>query len=75
MMQMIELIRTTLIEIWNCIVGIIFYGLILGQFQLDSSAQIFKVLKNVKNFVSATSMKSCFGMPTFFILKLKVKFC
>ena len=28
MMQMIELIRRVLIKTWNCIAGIIFYGLI-----------------------------------------------
>ena len=31
MMQMIGLIRLMLIKIWNCIVGINFYGLILGH--------------------------------------------
>ena len=31
MMQMIALIRPMLIEIGNCIVGMIFYGLILGH--------------------------------------------
>ena len=31
MMEMMGLMRSMLIEIWNCIVGIIFYGLILGH--------------------------------------------
>ena len=28
---------------------------------------ILRLLKSVKNFVSAMSMESCFGMPTFYI--------
>ena len=28
---------------------------------------ILRLLKNVKNFVDATSMESCFRMPTFYI--------
>ena len=28
---------------------------------------IWRLLKNVKNFVNATSMESCFAMPTFYI--------
>ena len=46
MMQMIELIRRVLIKTWNCIVGIIFYGLILGHHEfIFSSAQTPKSLK------------------------------
>ena len=33
MMQMIGLIRPILIKIWNCSVGIIFCGLILGHLE------------------------------------------
>ena len=43
MMQMIGLIQPVLIKIWNWIVGIIFYGLILRH-QLGLSTKIFKVL-------------------------------
>ena len=28
---------------------------------------ILRLLKNVKTFVNTTSMKSCFGMPTFYV--------
>ena len=28
---------------------------------------ILRLLKKVKNFVNATSMESCFSMPTFYI--------
>ena len=46
MMQMIELIRRVLIKTWNCITGIIFYGLILGHHEfIFSSAQTPKSLK------------------------------
>ena len=31
MIQIIRSIRQMLIKIWNCLVGIIFYGLILGH--------------------------------------------
>ena len=37
MMQMIGLIQPMLIKIWSCIVGIIFYGLILGHHEFTFS--------------------------------------
>ena len=46
-MQMIGLIRPMLIKIWNCIVGIIFYGLILDHHEfIFSYAQARKNLKS-----------------------------
>ena len=45
MIQMIGLIQPILIKIWNCIVGIIFYGLILGRHEfIFSYAQVHKYL-------------------------------
>ena len=42
MMQMIELIRRVLIKTWNCIAGIIFYGLILDHHEfLRPSCPLF----------------------------------
>ena len=46
MMQIIGLIRPVMINIWNCIVGITFYGLILGHRELIFSyTQARKYLK------------------------------
>ena len=46
MMQMIGLIRPMLINIGNCIVGIIFYDLVLGHHEfIFSWAQVNKYLK------------------------------
>ena len=45
MMQMTQLIRPMSIKIWNYIVGIIFYGLILGYHEfIFSYAQAGKYL-------------------------------
>ena len=40
MIQLIGLIQPLLIKIWNCIVGIIFYCLILGHSKLMNSIRL-----------------------------------
>ena len=40
MIQLIGLIQPLLIKIWNCIVGIIFYCLILGHYKLMNSIRL-----------------------------------
>ena len=39
----------------------------LIEFRWKKSSSL-RLLKNVKNFVNATSMESCFDMPTFYIV-------